>query len=170
VTDQLKGAVASPKRLRFTLGSALIAILVIALVLGVVGSRWREQQRASAIHDQLVIQNDVTSDIFNRAQQELVPPGTPMFSSSRGGGSSYDNWHESMGLIAAPHRDLIGLEVEGSTSQGELDPIRIITKTKGELNPELLRRLTQEYAKRKWRYVVQPFVATFAVDHDYPFP
>lgn len=144
---------ASSRRLRLSLGSALIAILVIALIFGLVAHVRREAIRERLAHKELALQESVTPQVLSKARTDLMPPGVSETSSQMGVGSSYMDWHTTMRVVGKG-RDMIDLEVRGSMQGSELRPIRIIPR-KGELHAEIIRKLTEEYRKRKWAYVIE---------------
>src|SRR5712672_25399 len=57
----------SPRRLRFTLRGALIAIFFIALILGGIDYIRRESRLVQFAHEQLTLQRDVTEAVLAKA-------------------------------------------------------------------------------------------------------
>ena len=138
---------------RFTLGTALLAILAIGVVLGLVANSWRQMRREDLGRAAMRAQGDVTSDLLQKARRDLVSPNVHPVSWATGAGRSGADWHETM-RIELPGGPFIDIEVRGSRTAGTVHPIRILAKP-AEANPEVIRRLTEEYRKRGWPCVVE---------------
>jgi hypothetical protein len=145
----------SRRRFRFTLGGVLIAILVIALILGGIEHVRREKRRDRHSHDQLTLLVNVTQTVLTSARQTLIPADAQMSSSRMGMGSSYVQWHTSVGETDATGRKLIELEIRGSITESDLQPITIIHGN-AKLDREIIQLLSKEYGKRQWKYTIQP--------------
>lgn len=139
---------------RFTIGFAMGVIFVITCALAAVDRVRRDGERERFIRAQLPAQEGITEAILLRAERDLITPEMNTTLSQLGGGSSPEGWHVRSHTVVGHDCDMIDLEVKGSKSGTELQPIRIIDKG-GKLNGEVIKRLTEEYSERGWKYVVE---------------